>query len=812
MLVALMAMIGVNAFAQHVLSPEVIIKDGVYYKVVTVYKNQTSTEINTVTVAQSNAYSQASLVIGDQVTLTLNTGKDENGNAIEGDFTFNVIGIEAQAFQNNKTITSVEIGNNVTEIGASAFNGCTKLSTVTFKEGSQLTTIGDFAFGNTASLKELDLSNCEKLAHFTDDGAAKVAGNNYTFPFIPATAETNNYLETLTLSKVVDIHTALAGLTKLSEVNLGSALTAVVASAFDGDVALTELELPATCVSVANGALTGSKVAELTINSNATAGAQAIGTGAAIDANNNITTVTFVGEFKGSVGASAFPGNKLATVAFDAFSGTVGIGAFGVANGALKSLTFGEMKAGATIAAGAFVVGAGAAVEFGTISNAAFNATADIITGNVVAATLTIGDINAAISNRIIVNKVGAVETGAISAAVDVTAFGTASSISFGEIKTGGSVTSTAGAARTSLTSVTFTGAVAAGGVAAGAFVYESKLETVEFKGLLEAGAVVTGSFGDGTDEAGSAVTQTATRTWYLTVIYKPTAYTQAFDADAFWDAAKAPAPDMVKFLSNMTFTGDVRFNAYYGAGAFFNVILSQEGETRNIVVAGPSGASVFYGKFIADGSNYKIAKKQESGATVNVYEAYVDDNGSTSQIVYLPLTAVGNYYVVANAEAVVVRSTTADEVLAEATNDADTHNYDGTFAKKNEIQYYDQGNSFDYMTVSVDAQVVLDDNAGQYVFAMTNPAAGIPSWSRFDASLTLPKYTLYVATPNLNAASAARLEVIWADGINDNEATAIKSVKTAAVNGAIYNLSGQKVNASYKGVVIKDGKKYIQK
>ena len=46
-----------------------------------------------------------------------------------------------------------------------------------------------------------------------------------------------------------------------------------------------------------------------------------------------------------------------------------------------------------------------------------------------------------------------------------------------------------------------------------------------------------------------------------------------------------------------------------------------------------------------------------------------------------------------------------------------------------------------------------------------------------------------------------------------DLEATAIKTVKAAKkFNGAIYNLAGQKVNASYKGVVIKDGKKYIQK
>ena len=43
---------------------------------------------------------------------------------------------------------------------------------------------------------------------------------------------------------------------------------------------------------------------------------------------------------------------------------------------------------------------------------------------------------------------------------------------------------------------------------------------------------------------------------------------------------------------------------------------------------------------------------------------------------------------------------------------------------------------------------------------------------------------------------------------------TAIKSAKVvkAAANGAIYNIAGQKVNASYKGLVIKNGKKYIQK
>ena len=39
-----------------------------------------------------------------------------------------------------------------------------------------------------------------------------------------------------------------------------------------------------------------------------------------------------------------------------------------------------------------------------------------------------------------------------------------------------------------------------------------------------------------------------------------------------------------------------------------------------------------------------------------------------------------------------------------------------------------------------------------------------------------------------------------------------IKNVKAAKANGARYNLAGQKVDASYKGIVIQDGKKFIQK
>jgi hypothetical protein len=47
--------------------------------------------------------------------------------------------------------------------------------------------------------------------------------------------------------------------------------------------------------------------------------------------------------------------------------------------------------------------------------------------------------------------------------------------------------------------------------------------------------------------------------------------------------------------------------------------------------------------------------------------------------------------------------------------------------------------------------------------------------------------------------------------GSRDNK-TAIKSMKATNADDAIYNLSGQKVDASYKGIVIQNGKKRLSR
>ena len=91
--------------------------------------------------------------------------------------TYKVTAIEANAFKNNKNITKVIIGNNVTVIGKNAFAGCAKLKTV--KIGAAVKTIGDKAFYKGTSLTNITIpakvtgigksafEGCKKLKRIT---------------------------------------------------------------------------------------------------------------------------------------------------------------------------------------------------------------------------------------------------------------------------------------------------------------------------------------------------------------------------------------------------------------------------------------------------------------------------------------------------------------------------------------------------------------------------------------------------------------------------------------------------------------------
>ena len=78
----------------------------------------------------------------------------------------------------------------------------------------------------------------------------------------------------------------------------------------------------------------------------------------------------------------------------------------------------------------------------------------------------------------------------------------------------------------------------------------------------------------------------------------------------------------------------------------------------------------------------------------------------------------------------------------------------------------------------------------------------------------TVGANTAYIPVDNSNFAaptSGAKARFFALDGGNATAINGIESEKNAD-NAAIYNLAGQRVNAGYKGIVIKNGKKYMNK
>ena len=75
----------------------------------------------------------------------LNCVSIESINLYEG-----ITAISDKLFYGWNALKSIVVPASVTSIGVSAFADCTSLASVTFASGSQLKSIGDYAFKNTA--------------------------------------------------------------------------------------------------------------------------------------------------------------------------------------------------------------------------------------------------------------------------------------------------------------------------------------------------------------------------------------------------------------------------------------------------------------------------------------------------------------------------------------------------------------------------------------------------------------------------------------------------------------------------------------
>ena len=79
-----------------------------------------------------------------------------NGKVTLGGDSYKIISVAKGAFQGIKTASSAVIGENVESIGAGAFSGCSKLTTVELK-GRKLKTIGEKAFFQCKKLKKITI-------------------------------------------------------------------------------------------------------------------------------------------------------------------------------------------------------------------------------------------------------------------------------------------------------------------------------------------------------------------------------------------------------------------------------------------------------------------------------------------------------------------------------------------------------------------------------------------------------------------------------------------------------------------------------
>ena len=159
----------------------------------------------------------------------------------------------------NLGATSVEIPATLTAIPAGCFKGCSDMTSITFATGSQVETIGTHAFATT-KITNFDFSPCEKLAYLPNE------------VFVESSTQNNTYITEVTLPKsplFKHINGAFRNLTSLAKIkNLeDSWIQEVIAEAFSGCKALTEISLPGNKLQYVDAAaLKGSSIENLSIN------------------------------------------------------------------------------------------------------------------------------------------------------------------------------------------------------------------------------------------------------------------------------------------------------------------------------------------------------------------------------------------------------------------------------------------------------------------------------------------------------------------------------------------------------------------
>ena len=665
--------------------------------------------------------------------------------------------IESSAFQGCigiKTLKIGDIANNETSnatIQKEAFKGCTELATVTIGNISTAKAIGEDVFAGCKKLATVTIGNISAANAIANDAfvADKV---NYT------TAD-NNKLATVTIGDITA--TSAIGAASfgklLKDVTIGSVVangTAIPANAF------VWASVKGTSLNIAQG--TGEYISQ----------------SSADDTNPAIAANAF--DFSAVTGATAWKAAEYPTIK---------IGAISSKGGAFA-------KSAITVAA----------------TNAKVNLT-------------FMGDIAA-----------NGIDKQLLSAAA-------LTAITFnGKIGTAG-LGNSSFANQTNIVTFNFAGELAEKAVASGAFDASSLgAETVVIKYTFDGiddytvnpfdNKAFSASVNDDTDRfIGLEVTDALLLAEFKNAVYGIGKNDATRTGDKF-DIFLVTFPVEV-VETDMTFPAYVNNNAlsvawgrYDDFGKFVNT------SNPDYVTTLTNGVKV---------ARYAKAKvgDETKDVKVTLYGVYTDedDNAQLSTVYMVPLKVNKGYYEVTkdNTKTVIVKVESLDGTFTSNTTihvkfeDAYTNQSVWTeLPSPNNFQYsakvhthqqlWDKVSGYENVYGSLEATSNMTPYA---LYIMTDPA----NYHGFevrrltitaDNTAYLGNGWYYAKLKSYGKTGEAHARIVWLD---EDEATAIFSVKEDAVktaadkfDGAIYNLQGIRVDTSYKGIVIKNGKKYLQK
>ena len=191
---------------------------------------------------------------------------DNNGNVIENELPPSITTIPDGAFKNTP-IKGLKMPN-VSSIGASAFNGCTSMISVTL--GKKIESIGIDAFLNCNALESIDVAsgsptydsrdNCNAIIE-TSSNTLIVGCKNTIIPNSVTSIGNSAFYNRTSLTSVIigksvtSIgESAFNGCSSLNSVIIGKSVTSIGNSAFSNCSSLTSVNIPNSVTSIGNNA------------------------------------------------------------------------------------------------------------------------------------------------------------------------------------------------------------------------------------------------------------------------------------------------------------------------------------------------------------------------------------------------------------------------------------------------------------------------------------------------------------------------------------------------------------------------------